>query len=158
MKAFIVFLFFFIIMCGKNSPTGPVIELDAIRYGDTVSAGIRYQKIDLDTLPATNVIEITLILKNITGRELTLDSTWNGTYIHVNHASDNNQVFSSPSVAIWDTLLHKAILVKAFDSLFYKARWDRLHLVTRAPLPTGQYNIMGSFLGFSTGRLTYDQM
>jgi hypothetical protein len=155
MKTLLLFCIF-LLQCGKENPVGPVRTSTELNYGDTLITRISYQKLEDTSAAGGTAVEIAVVLRNTSGRILTLDSAWNGTYLNVTAESGGLPVWASPAVFLQDSAAHPVTL-NAGDSSCYKDRWKRLDF-QRHPLPAGRYVINGSILGFRTSDLVFEQM
>ena len=143
--------------CKDRNPTGPVVASDGKQYGDTLFAGLRYQMVPDTAAAGGSAVEISLILRNLAGHSLTLDSTSKNMFIQVTQDSTNLPVFGWPDVLpSVDTLVRKVTLSKG-DSLFFRGKWQRLDPYRR-PLPLGRYTFDGYIYGFNTGRVYFQSL
>jgi hypothetical protein len=155
--AALLFLFLLLCRCADKNPVGPVIPGAEIRYGDTLIAGLRYQTIPDTGAAFGSAVEISLVLRNIAGRSLGLDSTSKGTSIFVFQDSTNSKVWAWPDVMPNVDTLVKKVSMKMGDSLFFRGKWQRLDFY-RIPLPAGRYRFDGYIFGLPTGQVYYQSL
>jgi hypothetical protein len=149
--------FLFLCKCADKNPAGPVVPAAEINYGDTLSAGLRYQSVPDTAAARESAVEITLILRNLTGRSLLLDSTSRGTYISVTQDVIAGYLWVWPDVLpSVDTLVRKVTL-NAGDSLFFRGRWLRLDSYRR-PAPLGRYLFEGTIFGLGAGQVYFESL
>lgn len=146
----------FWLTCDQNNPAGPVVAANEVNYGDTLLVRMSCQDVpDTNDVGVSRVLEITLLVQNISERQLKLDSTSRGTIINVYRDSPSSLVWAAPSMLAPADTLVKKIILNADDTCLLKARWPRLN-EKKESLPKGRYVIRGWILGLASSDLIYD--